>query len=291
MNIVAFVIGILMIFAITTNTLVKKRSSDHFIAKSFSGFMTSNRNALNQYEKYNFDKIPKVEEKKENVRAYNQNNTDEKKTRVIKPENAKLNIASLIYYNKNSQKTLYKLTTSLIKNLYSNQSFYKEGFETYMLDNILLAFDNQLNKNQELNFETLIFKEDDLQKIFYKMLKGTKFYDFDKNIGIASFLDFVKVENNSLNPFIKDAPKELLITIFNEEIFKEINILQTEKSCPNLTYENILYICSKHHFNIDKKILDFFSFSNFSSKYSNEKVLVGYDKNTDIKFKIKVPIN
>ncbi|NGX63191.1 MAG: hypothetical protein KR126chlam6_00598 [Candidatus Anoxychlamydiales bacterium] len=280
-----------MIFAITTNTLVKKRSSDHFIAKSFSGFMTSNRNALNQYEKYNFDQIKKVAEKKENVRAYNQNNTAEKKPRVIKPENAKLNIASLICYSKNSEKTLYKFTTSLIKTLYSNQSFYIEGFENYMLDNILIAFENQQDKNQELNFETLIFKEDSLQKIFYKMLKGTKFYDYDKNIGIASFLDFVKIENNSLDVLIKDASKEFLVTLFNKEIFQEINILQKEKGCPNLTYENVLNICSNHHFNVDKKLLHLFTFSNFSSRHSNEKVLVGYDKNTDIKFKIKVPSN
>ena len=160
-----------------------------------------------------------------------------------------------------------------------------------MLDNILIAFENQQDKNQELNFETLIFKEDSLQKIFYKMLKGTKFYDYDKNIGIASFLDFVKIENNSLDVLIKDASKEFLVTLFNKEIFQEINILQKEKGCPNLTYENVLNICSNHHFNVDKKLLHLFTFSNFSSRHSNEKVLVGYDKNTDIKFKIKVPSN
>lgn len=285
MNIVAFVISLLMIIAITTNTLLKKKVSDDIACKSISGYMSASRKALNNSEYYYFKTIKEKPDNKAKKQSKAQEN--EKKTRQIHPENAKINIYPLLT-DKENQQELYNLVKSLIKTLYSNKSFYKKNFEKEILNNILYAFENQLKKDKDLHLANLFLKDFSLQNSYYKILKGTKFYDFDRNVGTASLLDFIKFENsNSKIPMI-DASYELLITLFNKTITKEINLLQKENP-KNITKENIINICQKHHFHFDEKVLDFFDFSN-SLLNSKEKVVVGLDKNTHIKVKRKITL-
>ncbi|NGX44062.1 MAG: hypothetical protein K1060chlam3_00221 [Candidatus Anoxychlamydiales bacterium] len=292
MNIVAFIAGILMIFAITTNTLSKKHLSDGFVSRSFSGYMKSSRKATNEYERYCFDNLKESVKSKQRTTADREKPSEDKKekTREIHIENAKINIFQLVIDKKEKQKDTYNLIASLIKTLYSNQSFYKKGFEKDILNNILVAFENQIKKKQNLNFETLILKDGSLKNIYYKIIKGTKFYDFEKKIGCPSILDFVKVENSKEQIPMKDASKEFLITFFDKKITKEISALQIEYPPKNLTLQNVLSICQKNNLPIDENDLKLFDFSN-SMYRSNEKTFVGFDKNTDIKCKIKLPVS
>ncbi|NGX52271.1 MAG: hypothetical protein KR126chlam5_00567 [Candidatus Anoxychlamydiales bacterium] len=292
MNIVAFIAGILMIFAITTNTLSKKHLSDGFVSRSFSGYMKSSRKATNEYERYCFDNLKESVKSKQKTTADREKPSEDKKekTREIHIENAKINIFQLVIDKKEKQKDTYNLIASLIKTLYSNQSFYEKGFEKDILNNILVAFENQIKKKQNLNFETLILKDGSLKNIYYKIIKGTKFYDFEKKIGCPSILDFVKVENSKEQIPMKDASKEFLITFFDKKITKEISALQIEYPPKNLTLQNVLSICQKNNLPIDENDLKLFDFSN-SMYRSNEKTFVGFDKNTDIKCKIKLPVS
>ncbi len=292
MNIIAFIIGLLLIFAITTNRLSKKHLTDGFVSKSCSGYMQSFRKALNEYEKYSFNKLTQIDAATNTKisKAEKNSKKDSTKTRKIHPEKAKINIYLLVKDKKDNQKETYNLLLSLIKTLYSNQSFYKKDFENIFLDNILAAFENQIKKKQELNFETLILKDGSLKDIYYKIIKGTKFYDFEKKIGCPSLLDFVKIENTKTLIPMKDASKEVLSAAFTQEIADEINKLQLESPPKNLTLQNILNICQKQNFCVNKQLLKLFDFSNSIAK-PNEKIFVGFDKNTDIKCKIKLPIS
>ena len=50
MNIVAFILGIFLIFAISTNTLFKNNQNSKIIEKSFEGYMEASRKAYNKEE-------------------------------------------------------------------------------------------------------------------------------------------------------------------------------------------------------------------------------------------------
>lgn len=294
MNIVAFVLGLLMIFAITTNRLLKKHISDGFVQKSFSGYMCSSRKAMNEYEKYYFDSIKESSKSKGKNEPKNENkiasNTQEEK-RQVHPDRAKINIYQLVQEKKENQKELYNVIASLIKELYSNQTFYKQDLEHKILNNILSAFDSQINNKQELSFETLIIADNSLKNTYYKIIKGTKFYDFEKKTGCPSFLDFVKIENTNMKIPMKNASKELLIALFDSDIANKIYELQTQKNkLKELTYQNILSLCQKNYCSFDEKILKLFDFTNSKTR-STEKIFVGFDKKTDIKCKIKHPIS
>ena len=84
--------------------------------------------------------------------------------------------------------------------------------------------------------EKLIFKDQKLQNIWYKLLKGTKNYDFDKKTGYPSILDFITVEENSHNNkiCIKKAPKELLTALFSETIADQIWESKKKLSIPKI---------------------------------------------------------
>jgi len=281
MNILAFVIGLLMIFAITTNTLLKKKGEDSIVSKSFSGYMKASRNALNEAQVNYFSAIKEVSTHK-NSPENNENTLPKKRT--INTENAKINIYHLSKDIEN-QKDLYNLTTSLIKTLYSNKSFYKKNLEHELISQILKAIENQSKDNKNLQLANLILKNDSFQKTYYKILKGTKFYDFEKNIGSASLLDFIKFENSNQKIPMKDASKELLLAAFNEKIVKDIQALQIEDPPKNLTQEMVLIICQKHHFYLNEKFLNLFD---FSTTNSNNNIVVGVDNSTNIKVKRKI---
>ena len=288
MNILAFVIGILMIFALTTNTLFKKRISDDILSNSFSGYMVASRKAYNESEIACFKNIrTKPIEKKPPLSTSNTNSNANEKSRNINSQYAKINIYPLVFEKKENHKELYKLTASMIKTLYSNQVFYTNRFEYQLLDNIILAFQNQIKKKKELNFANLTLRKQNTQKNYYRILKGTKFYDFEKKTGTPSLLDFVKFENSKLKIPMKDASKELLVSCFNENIANEIQILQKQKNLKNLTKTAVLDICQKRHFKIDEKVINFFDFSNRINIFK-EKIFVGIDKKTQIKVTRKV---
>lgn len=289
MNIIPFVVTLILIFAISTNTLLKKKISEDTISKSASGYMAASRKSLNNFEKYYFESIqekPKEKSKKENEG----NETNENKKRFINIENAKINIYPLVSDKKENQIELYNLAASLIKTLYLGNSFYKPNFEKDLLDNILASFEIQLKKDKECQLSNLTLKDPRLQKNYYKILKGTKFYDYEKKIGIPSLLDFIKYENTTSKIPMKDASFELLLSVFTHTIANEIVLLQIENPPKNLTKQNILDLCQKHSYRLNENFLDFFDFST-SSKNSKEKIFVGFDKSTNIKVKRKLSLN
>jgi len=288
MNIIPFIISLLLIFAISTNTLIKKKVSDDLVCKSISGYMSASRKSLNNSEDYYFKSIKKNSSNKPKKEKKSKDPL-KKKARQINIENAKINIYPLIMDEKENQIELYNLIASLIKTLYSNKSFYKNNLEKDLLNNILYALEIQVKKNNSLHLANLFLKDSTLQNIYYKILKGTKFYDFDKEIGLPSLLDYVKIENTKNKIPIKDVSYELLLSVFNKNIAKEINTLQKEFPIKNLTKENIKNLCQKYHFRFNEKILDFFDFSN-SLINLKEKIIVGIDETTNIKVKRKITL-
>ena len=142
---------------------------------------------------------------------------------------------------------------------------------------------------EEFCLESIVLKDADLQDTYYKMLKGTKYYDFEKKMGTPSLLHFVKFENSKLKIPIINASYELLISTFNKSIADEIQVLQKQNPPKNLTKTAVLDICQKRHFRLNENILDFFDFSN-RLNLSKERIFVGIDKKTQIKVTRKVAL-
>lgn len=290
MNIIPLVVGLLLIIAISTNALLKNKISDDLVGKSVSGYMAASRKALNNAESFYFNSLqekPAAKTGSKTSQPARQNPPAQEKNRQINIQNAKINIYPLVMDKKENHPRLYDLTASLMRTLYRGKNFYRKNFEKEILNSVLSAFEIQLKKDKDPHLSNLFLKNTALQKDYYKILKGTKYYDFSKNIGTPSLLDYMKFEKSESKISMKDASYELLLTIFNRAAAQEIIVLQKENPPKNLTKETLLFICQKHHFTIDEQILDFFDFSN-SAINSNEKTIVGIDKATNIKVKRKL---
>jgi hypothetical protein len=282
MNILPLVISLLLIFSYFTNSLLVKHKNSTLASKSFSGYMSAKRKALNKYQNEIY-KLIDAKPIKKKEQTFQKEPSKEDKKRVANPLNAKINITSLFLEN---NQTLYNLLKDLIKNLYKNQSFYYDNLEIYLLNNLInevkVFLNNEKNSINNLNLCKISFKNKELNDIFYKMLKGTKFYNPKKNIGFPSLLDYVETNlNTNIKIPIIDASFEVLEIIFNEKIAFEI--LERQKNYPikDLSKEDV----EKLSLSLGKKPNDnFFKYLDFSKNNKNlNKIIVGIDKKSGIK--------
>ena len=188
-----------MIFSLAIGSIAKKSHISILLNRSSNGYMSANRSALQTAENNLYKSIKSIKTKPKIQDHTSPPNTPSNK-RTIDPIKAKVNILSLLIDNKDASKDLYNLTANLIKILYEKSDFYKNAFEFQILDEIIEALKMQNKKQKPLNLPELTLKMKKNQKIYYKMLKGSKFYNFNKSIGYPSLLDFITISpgNNEI---------------------------------------------------------------------------------------------
>ncbi|NGX55929.1 MAG: hypothetical protein K1060chlam5_00163 [Candidatus Anoxychlamydiales bacterium] len=289
MNILPLIISLILIFSFFTNVLFVKNKNSTLISISYSGYMKAKRDAMNNYQKELYNLVDGKTKKNINV---NNNrilsNSENNKTRIPSPLNAKINITSLFIDN---NQDLYNLLKNLIKNLYQDQNFYKKNLEVYLLNNLIdeakLFLKDEKNSIIDLSLAKLKLKDENLQNIFYKILKGTKFYDSKNNIGFPSILDYIEIRSHkNVNVPIIDASFEVLSIIFNEKIANDI--LEKQKVYPvkNLYKEDVINLASRSGFKAKDSHLRYLDFSN--SNFNPNKIIVGIDINSGIKVQKKL---
>ncbi len=284
MNILSLVITILMIFAISTQMLLSKKVSSDIISKSYVGYMKVQRRATSKSETYYYSTI-KTEKNEKEIK---QKIKTEKVKKIKEPNRSEsyFNIYPLITEGKESHPELYESILHLIRVLYLENGFFKnlkiKNLDKEILNNILLSAKESLKEElsaNELHLAKLELKEKDLQPIYYKMMKGSKFYNYKEKIGYPSLLDFIKIRDEKNKIPINSAHFEILSILFNEKIAEEIVKLQLLGE--EITKERLNDLLTKKHFQLNPKIWDFISFTNIS----NPTEIIVKDENTDISLK------
>ena len=261
-----------MIFAMINGVIISKKKLNSNISKSYIGYMSASRNLLNKQVKLQFkqiksNKLPEGEKESRPI--------EKTKKREINIQRGKLNLYELL---EDQNSDLLNVYSSFFKVLYSHLPFYENDLEYKILKLLQDEYDRQEDKTF-FCLEKIKIEDPKLALIYYKILKGTKFYDFFNKEGNPSFLDYFRVDNTHFKVPIKDASFELLFAIFNDEAF-QIRILQEEKKLENLTHENIEKIVKNK-----TPMLEFFTFSDI--RFKNENI-VAIDKKTDIKIKKRI---
>ncbi|OGN61625.1 MAG: hypothetical protein A3F40_00160 [Chlamydiae bacterium RIFCSPHIGHO2_12_FULL_27_8] len=250
MNILGFIFTILMIFSIITNNLYLKAKNETIFSSSLNGFMKASRNLNNNFEKEIFKNLKTNNEKKEKILS---------KTRNINILNAKMNLYPLLDKKKSENAEYYNLAAKLIKELYKESDFYQEGFEFFLLDRIIL------NDKNTPSLDRIDLNNSKFQKIYYKMLKGSKTYN------IPSFLDYFTIKEKDFKIPIKDASFELLKCAFSTDLAYKI---KNEQLVNPVNFENISTFIS------NEKYSTLFDYSKRAQKI--DSFLVGIDKETNI---------
>lgn len=273
MNILGFVSAILIIFSIISSYMLKQHVDDSEISKSMKGYYLADMKSKNEYEEFLFDsqkevKPPKNETKdqstppKDTLVSYikpsensGQPQSSEKKEKKEKIKTPKiyacssLNIFPLIKNDKAQEKDLYDIFVRLIKTLYPKE-LVKDKMENTIADAVISSCKKKYAAKEELLLEKIDLKNPDLQLLWYKMLKGTKGYDFEKKLGLPSILSFIYLDESSKETkiCIPTSSKEMLTALFDKKTADKIwekrnreKIKITKEDLEKILKENPLY--------------------------------------------------
>ncbi len=231
MNLLPFVCALLVIFGLLSTSLFRERLSLSNLKSSCQGILRAERNSRNRVEAAEYKnhlKENSTKEKKEkpdplpNPKPKKENTSEVFTNRDVQifTTNTKLDLRPL--FSKENP-LLYETALRYINSLYSNASFYKEGLEKQILDQII----SQGTAAKECtSFADLFPKDPALALIFYKMLKGTGSYDLESAKGYPPLDNYFQLAEGSGKPInIHYAPTRLVRSLFGEPIaaaiFKE----------------------------------------------------------------------
>ncbi len=286
MNLLPLVTTILLMLALATHTIFEKKIASQQLGKSYFGYMHAARNVQNKCIHKSFAKIKQTNKKPPETKPDDpQKNSPKYK---FKPQ--PLNIWPLLVNGKEEEKELYELFTNLLHILYSHCSFFqKNQFENFLADKIIDYAQKNLKKeaSKELHLEKFSFDDPSLQQAYYKILKGTKFYDKKNCLGYPSLFEYITISSNQKTPKISIpySPKEILTAIFNEKIALAIEQKQFEKeSFHPISKKELENILTQHP--LKKEISwTMLSFSKSPKQKQKNIHMVGMDKKTDIRLK------
>src|SRR3990167_1673678 len=78
-----------------------------------------------------------------------------------------------------------------------------------------------------------------MQKLYYKMLKGTKKWNVAKNIGYPPLLHYVKAENSTEKICVFHSHPDMLLVFFNGKLAPKLYSEIHKRNAPKLTHELI----------------------------------------------------
>ena len=300
MNLLPLITAFILILSFGVQTIISKKLSSEKIELSMHGYMQAERAAKNAVEKkvYRHCQQKKIEANI-HTSSLSQNLFQErkrkKKPKKEIPSSSKLNLWPLIQESKETHKDLYNTFVKLIEVIYKDAQFFQlkkiSHLPSFIADQIISSA-KKMQKNQNKNdLSNLSLDEKKLQPIYYKMLKGTKHYNFFEKKGYGSLLDFVKISNEKKEEklTLAFASDEILYSFFNEKIsqaIKKKEDLQKDGSFFPITKEELEEIFIQTNFSGNLSFLwKVLSFSLPTAKKGDVITVKGLDNKTNIEIK------
>lgn len=141
-------------------------------------------------------------------------------------ENAKFYLRALCTQD-SQEHPLYESLTELLRTLYGRTLFSKkEGIEHTMAKALLLS----AKQNPSATELTAIYPQDKaLQELYYKMLRGTTYYDLEKKEGIPPLSHFFSLQPSTKVAFLSFASRPVLSALFGEKTTLSICNLEKQR--------------------------------------------------------------
>ena len=164
----------------------------------------------------------------------------------LNPECAKLNLWPLVQEGKEAHPFLYETALKLLDTYYGKFFFQEKPQEKVLFLNSLLVKSKQAIQNEKFSLEKLSFSPK-FKESYYRMLKGTKTWDPEKEMGYPSLLDVIKVEEAPSKICICHAHVGQLIALFGEKPAKALLQELYAEEAPDLTKELLFDTFAKVH--------------------------------------------
>jgi hypothetical protein len=335
MNILGFVSAILIIFSIICASMLHQHQDSNQIKNSIEGYYSASTESQDFAEKNFFKSIKGEKEQKidifkpkpnpaplkktqspieevkktepaDKIEENESDNDDEDENEAQNIDRGKnkviyscsvLNILPLLKDGKDKEHDCYEIFAKLIRAIYEKE-LTKKNMEYLLIDTLIKKSQEILTANEELFLEKIYFGNESLQNLWYKMLKGSKFYNLEKNIGYPSIFEFVSLYNsNKTTICMQKISDEMLMCLFNKKIAGEIkeaikrNNEKNKKKTNYISQHDLADILSKNNFdqkNQDLNIISHLAFSNHKKHKKNPSLIISKDTKTQISIKKKI---
>lgn len=260
MNILGLVFSLLLILAYTFHACWDKQLASTRLRSTYVGHESVHRKILNSYQSEIYEQLRVKKnplEKKEAEEEVSEEPKNERKKQIaLNRECAKINIMPLIQQGREGHPLLYELTAKMIRTFYHPLKGKRKRFEYQFLD-ALISAGKRGDQEGELILEKLDLDDEALQKIFYRMLKGTKHWDLAAGVGYPPLLDYMKVGPSTDKICLFHAHTDLMAALFNHKIAEKLHEEIHRKNGPLLTKEFIEQVCSEfHQISVDQEIFE-----------------------------------
>ncbi len=264
MNVVGLVFSLLFILSYGMFACWEKQIASIYLRKTYVGHQKVNRKILNRYQSTIYDNCPgkskpEAPKPKSSRKKKPKKKTadEEKKEFDPNPECARLNLWPLIQEGRENHPLLYELATRMLHTFYTPLIADKKQFETSFLDALLLAAKLTIQEEAPFALEKIDLKDPDLQRIYYKMLKGTKQWDLSAKDGYPSLLDYMKAVPSPEKLCVFHAHPDMITVLFGPKVASNLYMEIHRKKAPLLTRELVQHLCSElHQLAIDEALFE-----------------------------------
>lgn len=279
MNVLGLVFSLLLILSYTFFSIADKHTTSTRVRNVCHGTHKANRDILNQYQSLTYKNLSNKPKVKDEPAAAK---TGDNKPKPPKPnqECAKFNLSPLIQEGRKTHPQLYELTAKMLRTLYGQNLFEGKKRAEY---NFLDALITSAQGKDAVRIEKLVLPTPEYQRIYYKMLKGTKKYNLAAHEGIAPLPDFLKIEPSKVKICICHAHPDVLAALFSVQVANILYPQIHQKSQPAVTKEMVENACMVGRYTIsDPMMFELFELGRHIHPES-KKTLLAEDKDVTLR--------
>ncbi|MES2273827.1 MAG: hypothetical protein V4487_06510 [Chlamydiota bacterium] len=296
MNILGLVFSLLLMLSFGFWTLREKQLGSNRLRSTYLGHERANREILNRcqvdfYGNLSREKSGEAADEEKPEKSTAAAAKKEKKTPAItlNGECAKINLWPLLEQGREQNPILYELTARLLSQFYGSALFEnKARLEYQFLDTLLESAKLAQLKKVPLLLEKLELNHESLQKVYYRMLKGTKKCDLSQGVGYPCLLDYIKLEPVQQKICFSHAHLDLISVFFGFNVAGKIFAELHTQSKPPLTKDTIEEWCSQSHIQIDPLFFEMIELGRDRHGRGGKKTLIGEDLETHVSLRQKV---
>lgn len=261
MNVLGLVFSILLILSYGFYACWDKQTASSRLRNTYTSYSQVNRKILNSFESQVYKGLEAVkatakqEDHEEEFQPEEKAVENEKKPGINRAC-SRINLWPLIQEGRENHPALYELAAKLIRTFYGSLHTGEKRFEYHFLDVLIASSKAALQEDHPFSLEKVALVKPDLQRVYYKMLRGTKHWDLIENIGYPPLQDYVKAESSEDKICVSHAHPDLLTVLFNSKIGWKLYNEIHQQSAPALTEQLIEKVCSEmHQISVDKDLL------------------------------------
>ena len=223
MNILFFVMSFLLIFSFCSLSLLKDQGAFTEEKHQFCQHLKGRQKLFNQWSRYQYS----LKKKKTPAVLSKETGSSSRILRKTHSKLSKWNLAPL-FLEGSEQKAIIKKTALLLQELYGHTEFWQEGLAEALIE----AFMAKKGDCNVLSDICDLFPENpDLQKSFYKMLKGSSLYDLEKKKGYPPLTQFFLLDVEAPEVlYFSYASSPALCAFLGKDLGKEVLAIEEEKS-------------------------------------------------------------